>query len=83
MQSAVSIDRFRSPIAIRALNKFGAMFNGKVSRRLIPDGLMETAKRRVGLEHGNAARRQLWAFAQDGRLEDVIDLILRETVLGL
>jgi hypothetical protein len=43
MQSAVSIDRFRSPIAIRVLNKFGAMFNGKVSRRLTPDGLMETA----------------------------------------
>jgi carboxylate-amine ligase len=35
------------------------------------------------LEHGNSARRQLWAFAQSGRLEDVIDLILQETVQGL
>ncbi len=35
------------------------------------------------LDHGNSARRQLWAFAQSGRLEDVIDLILRETVQGL
>ncbi len=35
------------------------------------------------LEHGNGAKRQLWAFAQSGRLEDVIDLILRETVQGL
>src|SRR5690349_24697727 len=49
MQSAASIDRFRSPIAIRALNKFGAIFNGKVSRRLDPDDLIETAKRRTGL----------------------------------
>ncbi len=29
------------------------------------------------------AKRQLWAFAQAGRLEDVIDLILKETVQGL
>ena len=38
---------------------------------------------RKTLEHGNSAKRQLWAFAQSGRLEDVIDLILRETVQGL
>ena len=49
MQSAASIDRFRPPIAIRVVNKFGAMFNGKVSRCLSPDDLIETAKRRTGL----------------------------------
>jgi carboxylate-amine ligase len=38
---------------------------------------------RMTLERGNSAKRQLWAFAQSGRLEDVIDLILRETVQGL
>ena len=35
------------------------------------------------LEQGNRAKRQLWAFAQSGRLEDVVDLILRETIEGL
>jgi carboxylate-amine ligase len=35
------------------------------------------------LEKGNSAKRQLWAFAQTGRLEDVVDLILRETAQGL
>ncbi len=34
-------------------------------------------------EQGNSAKRQLWAFAQAGRLEDVMDLVLRETVQGL
>jgi carboxylate-amine ligase len=38
---------------------------------------------RQTIDRGNAAKRQLWAFAQSGRLEDVIDLILRETVQGL
>jgi carboxylate-amine ligase len=38
---------------------------------------------RKTLENGNSAKRQLWAFAQAGRLEDVIDLILRETAQGL
>jgi carboxylate-amine ligase len=38
---------------------------------------------RMTLDRGNSAKRQLWAFAQSGRLEDVIDLILRETVQGL
>jgi carboxylate-amine ligase len=38
---------------------------------------------RVTLDRGNSAKRQLWAFAQSGRLEDVIDLILQETVQGL
>jgi carboxylate-amine ligase len=35
------------------------------------------------LDQGNSAKRQLWAFAQAGRLEDVIDLILAETAQGL
>jgi len=34
MQSAATIDRFRLPIVIRALNRFGAMLNGTVSRRI-------------------------------------------------
>ena len=38
---------------------------------------------RKTLDQGNSAKRQLWAFAQAGKLEDVIDLILRETVQGL
>jgi glutamate---cysteine ligase / carboxylate-amine ligase len=35
------------------------------------------------LDKGNGAKRQLWAFAQSGRFEDVIDLILRETAQGV
>jgi carboxylate-amine ligase len=35
------------------------------------------------LEQGNAAKRQLWAYAQAGRLEDVVDLVVRETAQGL
>jgi glutamate---cysteine ligase / carboxylate-amine ligase len=35
------------------------------------------------LDHGNSAKRQRWAFAQSGRLDDVVDLILRETNEGL
>jgi carboxylate-amine ligase len=35
------------------------------------------------LDHGTSAKRQLWAFAQSGRLEDVVDLIVRETTEGL
>ena len=38
---------------------------------------------RKTLDQGNSAQRQLWAFAQSGRLEDVVNLILRETVEGL
>jgi carboxylate-amine ligase len=38
---------------------------------------------RKTLDHGNSARRQLRAFAQSGRLEAVVDLILRETVQEL
>ena len=47
MQSGATIDRFRSPMVIRALNRFGAMLNGKVSRRIPPEELIETAKRRT------------------------------------
>jgi carboxylate-amine ligase len=38
---------------------------------------------RKTLDQGNSAKRQLWTFAQFGRLEDVIDHVLRETVQGL
>jgi hypothetical protein len=38
---------------------------------------------RMTLDRGNSARRQLQTFAESGRLEDVIDLILRETVQRL
>ncbi|QEH38959.1 Carboxylate-amine ligase YbdK [Aquisphaera giovannonii] len=38
---------------------------------------------RETLERGNSAKRQRWAFAQGGRFEDVLDLILAETVRGL
>jgi carboxylate-amine ligase len=38
---------------------------------------------RKTVDHGNSAKRQLWAFAQSGRLEDVVDLVLQETMLGL
>jgi glutamate---cysteine ligase / carboxylate-amine ligase len=47
------------------------------------DWIEEADLVRTTLDHGNSARRQLWAFAQAGRFEDVVDLILRETALGL
>ncbi len=50
MQSAATIDRFRPPIVIRALNRFGAMLNGQVSRRIAPEDLIEIAKRRANLD---------------------------------
>ncbi|HEX8202546.1 MAG TPA: carboxylate-amine ligase [Isosphaeraceae bacterium] len=34
------------------------------------------------LEHGTGARRQVWAYAQAGRFEDVVDLIVQETARG-
>ena len=89
MQSAVSIDRFRSPIAIRALNKFGAMFNGKVSRRLTPDGLMETAKQRVGLDDfGDGDFREplarlLESCWRDARLNVIGNIALRSDALRI
>jgi len=47
MQSAVSIDRFRPPIVIRAFNRFGAMLNGKVSRRIPPEELSRAGETRA------------------------------------
>jgi glutamate---cysteine ligase / carboxylate-amine ligase len=38
---------------------------------------------RTTLDRGNSAKRQVWAFAQSGRLEDVVDLIVRETAHGI
>ncbi|MFO0890284.1 MAG: carboxylate-amine ligase [Isosphaeraceae bacterium] len=35
------------------------------------------------LERGNSAKRQRWAFAQSGRMQDVVDLLMSETVRGL
>src|SRR4030095_7053087 len=89
MQSAVSIDRFRLPIAIRALNKFGAMFNGKVSRRLTPDELIETAKRRAGLnDFGDGDFREplarlLESCWRDARLNVIGNIALRSGVLSI
>ena len=89
MQSAASIDRFRSPIAIRALNKFGAMFNGKVSRRLSPDDLIETAKRRTGLhDFGDGDFREplarlLESCWRDARLNVIGNIALRSDVLRI
>src|SRR5690606_27563660 len=37
---------------------------------------------RASLERGSAGARQRAAFARDGRLEDVVDLLLAETRLG-
>jgi sulfotransferase family protein len=89
MQSAASIDRFRPPIAIRALNKFGAMFNGKVSRRLIPDDLIETAKRRTGLhdfgddDFPEPLARLLESCWRDARLNVIGNIALRSDVLRI
>src|SRR6476661_10008103 len=89
MQSAASIDRFRLPAAIRALNKFGAMFNGKVSRRLSPDGLMETAKQRVGLDDfGDGDFREplarlLESCWRDARLNVIGNIALRSDILRI
>ena len=89
MQSAASIDRFRSPIAIRVLNKFGAMFNGKVSRRLTPDELIETAKRRACLDDfGEGDFREplgrlLESCWRDGRLNVIGNIALRSDVLRI
>ncbi|HET7227218.1 MAG TPA: sulfotransferase [Chthoniobacterales bacterium] len=89
MQSAASIDRFRPPIAIRALNKFGAMFNGKVSRRLTPEDLIETAKRRTGLhDFGDGDFREplarlLESCWRDARLNVIGNIALRSDVLRI
>jgi hypothetical protein len=89
MQTAASIDRFRSPIAIRALNKFGAMFNGKVSRRLTADELIETAKRRAGLnDFGDGDFREplarlLESCWRDAHLNVIGNIALRSDVLRI
>ena len=73
MQSAATIDRLRSPIAIRALNRFGAMLNGKVSRRIPPEELIETAKRRANLnDFGDAifAKRLAVCLSRAGGTRD-------------
>jgi hypothetical protein len=89
MQSAASIDRFRPPILIRAINKFGAMLNGKVSRRLTPDELIETAKRRAGLDDfGDGDFREplarlLESCWRDARLNVIGNIALRSDALRL
>lgn len=89
MQSAASINRFRAPIIIRAVNKFGAMFNGKVSRRLAPDELIETAQRRSGLtdfgpgDFREPLGRLLDSCWQDARLNLIGTIALRSDVLRI
>jgi hypothetical protein len=89
MESAASIDRFRLPIAIRALNRFGAMFNGKVSRRLTADELVEIAKRRTNLDDlGNGEFREplerlLESCWRDARLNVIGNIALRSDVLRI
>jgi hypothetical protein len=89
MQSAATIDRFRSPIAIRALNRFGAMLNGKVSRRIPPEELIETAKRRANLnDFGDGDFREplgrlLESCWRDARLNMIGNIALRSDVLRI
>src|SRR5438132_1630540 len=89
MQPAATIDRFRSPIAIRALNRFGAMLNGKVSRRIPAEELLETAKRRVNLnDFGDGDFREplgrvLESCWRDARLNVIGNIALRSDVLRI
>jgi len=89
MQSAVSIDRFRPPIVIRAFNRFGAMLNGKVSRRIPPEELIETAKRRANLDDfGDGDFREplgrlLESCWRDARLNVIGTIALRSDVLRI
>src|SRR5438874_12215854 len=89
MQSAVSIDRFRSPIASRALIRFGAMLIGKVSRRIPPEELIETAKRRANLnDFGDGDFREplgrlLESCWRDARLNVIGNIALRSDVLRI
>jgi hypothetical protein len=89
MQSAATIDHFRSPIAIRALNRFGAMLNGKVSRRIPPEELIETAKRRANLDDfGDGDFREpldrlLESCWRDARLNVIGTIALRSDVLRI
>jgi hypothetical protein len=89
MQSAATIDRFRSPIAIRALNRFGAMLNGKVSKRIPPEQLIETAKRRANLsdfgdgDFHEPLGRLLESCWRDARLNVIGNIALRSDVLRI
>ncbi len=89
MQSAATIYRLRSPIAIRALNRFGAMLNGKVSRRILPEELIETAKRRANLndfgdgDFREALGRLLESCWRDARLNVIGNIALRSDVLRI
>ena len=89
MQSAATIDRFRPPIVIRALNRFGAMLNGEVSRRISPEELIETAKRRANLDDfGNGDFREplgrlVESCWRDARLNVIGNIALRSDVLRI
>src|SRR6266446_1388106 len=89
MQFAATIDRFRPPIAIRALNRFGAMLNGKVSRRVPPEELIETAKRRANLDDfGDGDFREplarlLESCWRDARLNVIGNIALRSDILRI
>lgn len=89
MQSAASIDRFRPPVAIRAINRFGALFNGKVNRRLTANELIETAQRRAGLddfgddEFREPLARLLDSCWRDARLNVIGNIALRSDVLRI
>jgi hypothetical protein len=89
MQSAATIDRFRPPIVIRAFNRFGAMLNGKVSRRIPPEELIETAKRRANLDDfgeddfREPLGRLLESCWRDARLNMIGNIALRSDVLRI
>jgi hypothetical protein len=89
MQSAATIDRFRPPMVIRAFNRFGAMLNGKVSRRIPPEELIETAKRRANLDDfGDGDFREplghlLESCWRDARLNAIGTIALRSDVLRI
>src|SRR5437763_13058976 len=89
MQSAATIDRFRPPMVIRALNRFGAMLNGKVSRRIPPEELIKTAKRRANLDDfGDGDFREalghlLESCWRDAHLNVIGNIALRSDVLRI
>ena len=89
MQSAATIDRFRPPIVIRALNRFGAMLNGQVSRRIAPQDLIEIAKRRANLDDfGEGDFREplgrlLESCWRDAHLNVIGNIALRSDVLRI
>src|SRR2546430_5563091 len=89
MQSAATIDRFRPPIVIRALNRFGAMLNGQVSRRIAPEELIEIAKRRANLDDfGEGDFREplgrlLESCWRDAHLNVIGNIALRSDILRI